>query len=222
MSLAIVTPVVNGGFRFSEMLSSVKMLADELIVVDGGSSDNSPLMAERAGAKVISTTKGRGLQCAAGATHATADWILFLHADTILTEEARLALISHVRMGSKGECAWYFELRFDDDSAISSLISRLANWRSRVFGLPYGDQGLLIHRDFYNELGGYSALPLMEDVDFIRRIGRSRLRAMSGHVVTSAARYRQRGWITRSLRNLLCLSLYFLGMPPRWIVRIYD
>ncbi len=222
MSLAIVTPVLNGGFRFNEMLTSVKMLADELIIVDGGSSDNSRLLAEQAGAKVISTTKGRGLQCATGATYVTADWILFLHADTTLTEAARRAVISHIRGGPKGDCAWYFKLSFDDDLAISSLISRLANWRSRFFGLPYGDQGLLIHRDFYNELGGYRALPLMEDVDFVRRIGRSRLRAMNGHVVTSATRYRQRGWITRSVRNFLCLSLYFLGIPPRWIVRIYD
>ena len=222
MSLAIVTPVLNGGIRFNEMLTSVKMLADEIIIVDGGSSDNSRLVAEQAGAKVISTPKGRGLQCATGATYVTADWILFLHADTTLTEEARRAVISHIRRGSKGDCAWYFTLSFDDDLAISSVISRLANWRSRFFGLPYGDQGLLIHRDFYNELGGYRALPLMEDVDFVRRIGRSRLRAMSGHVVTSATRYRQRGWITRSLRNFLCLSLYFLGIPPRWIVRIYD
>jgi len=222
MSLAIVTPVLNGGFRFNEMLTSVKMLADELIIVDGGSSDNSRLLAEQAGAKVISTTKGRGLQCATGATYVTADWILFLHADTTLTEAARRALIAHIRGGPKGDCAWYFKLSFDDDLAISSLISRLANWRSRFFGLPYGDQGLLIHRDFYNELGGYRALPLMEDVDFVRRIGRSRLRAMNGYVVTSATRYRQRGWITRSVRNFLCLSLYFLGIPPRWIVRIYD
>jgi len=101
MSLAIVTPVLNGGFRFNEMLTSVKMLADELIIVDGGSSDNSRLLAEQAGAKVISTTKGRGLQCATGATYVTADWILFLHADTTLTEAARRALIAHIRGDQK-------------------------------------------------------------------------------------------------------------------------
>ena len=94
-------------------------------------------------------------------------------------------------------------------------------WRCRVLALPYGDQGLLIARAFYESLGGYRPLPLMEDVDLIRRIGRSRLRMLDATATTSAARYRRDGWTLRPLRNLLCLSLHFAGVPPKALLRFY-
>ena len=85
----------------------------------------------------------------------------------------------------------------------------------------YGDQGLLIGRDFYLSLGGFRALPLMEDVDLVRRIGRRRLVILPISARTSAARWRSQGWTARSLRNVTCLSLYFLGVPPRLLYRLY-
>lgn len=94
-------------------------------------------------------------------------------------------------------------------------------WRCRVLALPYGDQGLLISRGFYEELGGYRAVPLMEDVDLVRRIGRRRLRALPARAVTSAEKYRRDGYLIRPLRNLLCLGLYSVGVPPRYIESIY-
>ncbi|MDA0221230.1 MAG: glycosyl transferase family 2, partial [Proteobacteria bacterium] len=94
-------------------------------------------------------------------------------------------------------------------------------WRARRFGLPYGDQGLLIARDFYETLGGFRPLPIMEDVDLVRRIGKARLTTLQGHVTTSAARYRRSGYTVRMLRNLACLTLYFAGLPPRLIARLY-
>ncbi|MCM0019399.1 MAG: glycosyl transferase family 2, partial [Tagaea sp.] len=97
----------------------------------------------------------------------------------------------------------------------------LANWRARNFGLPYGDQGLLIARAAYEKLGGYRPLPLMEDVDFVRRIGRANLRALDGLATTSAARYERDGWWLRPLRNLLCLALWRAGVAPGTIARLY-
>ncbi|MEE8246899.1 MAG: glycosyl transferase family 2, partial [Alphaproteobacteria bacterium] len=88
-------------------------------------------------------------------------------------------------------------------------------------GLPYGDQGLLIHRDLYSRVGGFRPLPLMEDVDIVRRIGARRLVVLEAAALTSAARYRRAGYLRRSLRNLACLGLYFLGVPPRLLVRLY-
>ena len=95
-------------------------------------------------------------------------------------------------------------------------------WRAETLALPYGDQGLLIKRDFYRSLGGFRELPLMEDVDLVRRIGRRRLVTLPIAARTSAARWRAEGWATRSLRNITCLSLYFLGVPPRLLLRLYD
>ena len=100
-------------------------------------------------------------------------------------------------------------------------IAWLANLRSRVPGLPYGDQGLLIARDFYNALGGFRPLPLMEDVDLVRRIGRRRLVMLDATAVTSAERYRRGGFWLRPLRNQFCLLLWLLGVPVSIILRIY-
>jgi hypothetical protein len=97
----------------------------------------------------------------------------------------------------------------------------MAAWRARRLGLPYGDQGLLIGRAFLESLGGYPPLPLMEDVALVRRIGRRRLDALAADAVTSAARYRREGYVARPLRNLFCLGLYFAGVPPAAIRRLY-
>ena len=122
---------------------------------------------------------------------------------------------------ANAERAGYFRLGLDDPAPQARRIERLANWRAARLGLPYGDQGLLIAREFYLRLGGYRAIPLMEDVEFVRRIGRRRLVELEGRAVTSAARYRRGGWWARPLRNLSVLGLYFLGLPPRWLQRLY-
>lgn len=98
---------------------------------------------------------------------------------------------------------------------------RIVAWRCRTFGLPYGDQGLLIARALYDALGGYAGLPLMEDVEFARRLGRRRLAPLGAPLHASARRYRTGGYIRRPLRNLVCLSLYFVGVPARHIARLY-
>ena len=94
-------------------------------------------------------------------------------------------------------------------------------WRCRVLALPYGDQGLLIARSLYDEVGGFAAIPLMEDVDLVRRLGRRRLAPIAVSLYSSARRYRDEGYIRRPLRNLFCLSLYFAGVPPRCLLRLY-
>ena len=117
--------------------------------------------------------------------------------------------------------AGYFDLALDDTAPAARRVERLAAWRSRVPGLPYGDQGLLISRALYNSVGGYAAVPLMEDVDLVRRIGHRRLAPIGVRITTSARRYREGGYIRRPLRNLVCLSLYFAGVAPHRIARLY-
>ena len=117
--------------------------------------------------------------------------------------------------------AGYFLYALDDPAPAAKRLERLVNWRCRTFGLPYGDQALLISRTFYDHLGGFKEIPLMEDVELVRRIGRSRLIPLSTIAVTSAARYRREGYLVRPVLNLFCLGLYFLGLPPAVIERIY-
>ena len=117
--------------------------------------------------------------------------------------------------------AGYFDLALDDPAPAARRLERIVAWRSRVLALPYGDQGLLIARSLYDAVGGFAPLPLMEDVNLVRRLGRRRLGRIGARCLASARRYRQDGYLRRPLRNLLCLSLYLAGVPPARIVRLY-
>jgi len=117
--------------------------------------------------------------------------------------------------------AGYFAFALDDASPAARRLERIVAWRCRALGLPYGDQGLLIARGLYQAVGGFAALPLMEDVEFARRLGRRRLVPLDALAYASARRYRVGGYIRRPLRNLLCLALYFIGVPARHIARLY-
>jgi rSAM/selenodomain-associated transferase 2 len=192
---------------------------DEVVVVDGGSRDATPAIARDAGARVLHTSPGRGTQIAAGIQAAREQWLLLLHADTHLMPGWRDAVAAHVR--DHPDKAGYFRFALDSTDPTARRLERQVAWRCRTLGLPYGDQGLLIHRDILRDAGGMRPLPLMEDVDLVRRLGRQRLVELSGDAMTSAARWERDGWYRRSCRNLVCLSLWYLGVPPARIARIY-
>ena len=149
------------------------------------------------------------------------NWLLFLHADAILEPDWMRAVADFMGAAENVYHGAYFRFALDDEGAAARRLERLVAWRCRLLALPYGDQGLLLSRDFYEELGGFPPLPLMEDVALVRRIGRRRLSALDVRAVTSAARYRRGGYLRRSLRNLGCLALYFMNCPPHLIARLY-
>jgi hypothetical protein len=120
------------------------------------------------------------------------------------------------------DSAGYFRFALDSQDARARRLENLVAWRCRLLALPYGDQALLISRALLRTVGGVRSLPLMEDVDLVRRLGRRRLRELPAAATTSAAKWQRDGWQRRSLRNLLCLTLYFAGVPPRLIARLYS
>ncbi|MDH3594917.1 MAG: TIGR04283 family arsenosugar biosynthesis glycosyltransferase [Rhodospirillales bacterium] len=225
--LSIVIPALDGAATLPATLAALEEgrragLIAEVILVDGVSSDSTVGIAAGAGARIVDAgAPGRGRQLFVGGAAARGEWLLFLHADTSLAPGWAQAVARVLSDPAMAERAGHFRLRLDDPARQARLIERLANWRARRLGLPYGDQGLLIARDFYERLGGFRPLPLMEDVELVRRIGRRRLVALDGAAVTSAARYRRDGWWARPLRNLTLLTLYFLGLPPGWLRRLY-
>lgn len=217
--LSAVIPVLNAGPGLRYAIASIYGAVDEVVVVDGGSADSSPDLARSEGARVVSSGAGRGAQLARGASETTGDWLLFIHADTRLSANWRR--VAERFIGGDGTAAGYFSLAFDDRSRAAARTARIANWRARRLGLPYGDQGLLIARSLYDAVGGFRPLPLMEDVDLARRLGRRRLTPLPATATTSAARYRAEGWTRRSARNLGCLALYYFGVTPGRIARLY-
>jgi len=193
----------------------------EIIVADGGSRDATVAVAAEAGARVVRAPRGRGTQLAAGAAVARGEWLLFLHADCRLEPGWQDGVRAFLAVEDAAARAGYFIFALDEPLPAARRLERAVAWRCRVLALPYGDQGLLISRSLYDGLGGFAPVPLMEDVGIVRRLGRRRLVPIAARAVSSARRYREGGFVRRPLRNLFCLSLYFAGVPPHRIARLY-
>ncbi len=226
--LSVIIPVLNAAGRISDEIGRWLETDDaqeggvEVIVVDGGSDDGTPDLARLAGARVLAAPKGRGSQMAAGAAAATGDWMLFVHADTRLGPGWQTVAKRFMADEANRFRAAYFRFALDDASEAARRLERIVAWRCRVLGLPYGDQGLLIGAGYYEKLGGFEPIPLMEDVALVRKIPNHRLQALHADAVTSAVRYQHGGYVLRPARNLLCLALYFIGVPPAGLVELYE
>jgi rSAM/selenodomain-associated transferase 2 len=221
--LTIIIPTLNAAAELGGTLARINSqeFLHEIIVVDGGSVDGTRKIATEANAIVVDAPRGRGQQLAAGARMAHGEWLLFLHADTRLAGDWSQAFAAFIADPRSARRAGYFRFALDDEATAARRIEAAVYWRNRVLGLPYGDQGLLISRAFYGDLGGYRRIPLMEDVNLVRRIGRRRLVMLAAEAVTSAEKYRREGYRRRVLRNALCLALYALGVPPRFLASLY-
>ena len=220
IELSVIIPALNAARTLPATVRALGVGLD-LIVVDGGSSDGTVERAREVEARIVAASRGRGLQLNAGAAVAKGPWLLFLHADTVLGDGWRSEVTAFMSDPRNRNAAAAFRFALDDPSPWARRLEALVRWRVRWLCLPYGDQGLLIHNDFYAALGGFTADPLMEDVNIVRRIGCARLRALKTPAVTSAEKWRSEGWLTRSLRNLFCLLLYFAGVPPCILARLY-
>jgi rSAM/selenodomain-associated transferase 2 len=228
--LSIVIPTLNAEAGLPACLTAlvpamVDGLLKEVVVVDGGSSDRTLEIADQAGCDVLSVAPpNRGAQLAAGAARARQPWLLFLHADTVLEEtwhrEVR-TFIERVDAGQRPPAAAAFRFALDDLGFKPRLIEAGVALRCTLFRLPYGDQALLVPAQLYRARGGYQPLPLMEDVDFIRRFPRGERIILRTAAVTNAIRYKRDGYLQRSLRNLACLALFAARVPIARIQRLY-
>jgi rSAM/selenodomain-associated transferase 2 len=212
-------PALNAAALLPATLAALGAAPAEVVVVDGASTDATVAVARAFGARVVSAPRGRGGQIAAGVAAARGDWLLLLHADTVLAPDWAGAAAAFMARGP--DRAAYFRFALDSSDPRARRLEKRVAWRCRRLGLPYGDQGLLIARALLDAAGGVGALPLMEDVDLVRRLGRRRLVGLDVAAVSSAARWQREGWRRRSARNLACLALYFAGVPPRLIARLY-
>ncbi len=221
--LSLVIPTLNEAEALRGTLAGLvgAPLIHEVVVADGGSSDDTVAVARAAGALVVNAARGRGIQLTAGAAAASGRWLLFLHADCRPEKGWADAVAAFAARSQAAGRAGYFDFALDDPTAAARRLEWLVARRCRLLALPYGDQGLLIARSLYDRVGGFAPLPLMEDVDLVRRLGRRRLAPIGLRAVASARRYRQDGYRQRVLRNLACLALYFAGVPAGHIRRLY-
>jgi rSAM/selenodomain-associated transferase 2 len=223
--LSVVIPTLDAARHLAATLAALGvgdgLPPIEVVVADGGSSDGTRAVAEAAGARVVDAPRGRGAQLAAGIAAARAPWLLLLHADTRLAPAWGGIAAAFMADPANAARAGYFRFALASEAPQARRLERAVAWRSRALGLPYGDQGLLIRARFLADLGGVKTVPLMEDVDLVRRIGRRRLVALPADAVTSAEKWEREGWTARSARNLLCLALWCAGVSPRVIRRLY-
>ena len=222
--LSIVIPTLNAEAELPLCLESLMPgleagLIREVIVADGGSDDATAKIAGAMGANLVTGARGRGAQLAAGAAAARGDWLMFLHADTALSRDWAERTSDHVM--TKPDYAAFFELRFRSDARAARTLEKRAGRRARMLGLPYGDQGLLISRKLYDEVGGYPDVPLMEDVMIVRAIGKRQLVQLNAEARTSAAKYERDGWRKRSWHNALLLTRFLLGASPEDLAKRY-
>ncbi|SMX25350.1 TIGR04283 family arsenosugar biosynthesis glycosyltransferase [Boseongicola aestuarii] len=222
--ISVVIPTLNvaallPGTAEALMAGVTEGVIGELVVSDGGSDDGTLDVARALGAEIVEGPAGRGGQIARGVAAARGRWVLILHADTHLSAHWVEAALRHMR--EHGETAGYFRLVFRAAGVAPKLVALGANLRSRVFGLPYGDQGLLVARSVLDSVGGVPDVALMEDVALARAL-KGRLRMMEAEAQTSAARYLAEGWARRVMRNLWTLVRYLLGARPEALVRGYE
>jgi rSAM/selenodomain-associated transferase 2 len=221
LPISALIPTLNAAASLPATLAALRGAVAEIIIADGGSTDGTPDIARACGAQVITAPRGRGPQLRAAAEAASQPWLLALHADTCPGPGWQDAVAGFIAHPEAAKQAGYFRFTLDDAAPEARRLEAMVAWRCHWLGLPYGDQGLLIGRDFYRALGGYEPIPLMEDVALIRRIGRKSLVALPADFITSAEKWQRDGWYARSARNLFCLSLWFAGVSPERIVRLY-
>jgi len=223
--LSVVIPTLEEAGRLPLLLADLRRWPGslEIIVVDGGSQDQTALTARLAGATVLHAhPPGRGQQLCLGVEHSKGDWLLVLHADSripaIWTERVKGVMT----MDGSTRQAWSFDFRVDERRPMLRLLEWAVRVRSGWMQRPYGDQGLLIHRQLYEAVGGYRPLSLMEDLDLIERLGaRTLIRSLDCPLVTSARRWDQKNVLAQAWRNAMLRRFWRRGATPEQLMKIY-
>ena len=223
MSLSVIIPVLNEEAEIADVLTALAPLRArgvEAIVVDGGSSDRTVTLAAPLADRVLAAPRGRAVQMNAGAAAAAGDILLFLHADTRLPPEADRLVLDGLARGAR---QWgRFDVRISGRHPLLRIVAALMNLRSRVTGIATGDQAIFVRRDLFERIGGFPAIPLMEDVALSARLKRAGgPLCLTRRVVTSGRRWEQHGVMRTIVLMWRIRCAYWLGAAPAQLARLY-
>ncbi len=223
--ISIVIPVLNESQGINSLIEHIYDQTFhegyEVIVVDGDPDGTTINVIQNKAVKTMVSAKGRARQMNAGAAIAGGEILLFLHADTLLPDDGLQKISS--AMEDERHIAGAFDLGMDTSSLALRFIIYIANHRSRLSRIPYGDQGIFIRRDYFNRIGCYKDMPLMEDVELMRRIKRrgDKIHIIPDRVSTSPRKWGEEGVARCSARNIIIATLYYMGVPPEKLVKYY-
>ena len=226
--ICAIIPTLNSGDALSPLLAALKPSCTHIIISDGGSSNLTLQTAAKSGAVICSGSKGRGTQLARGADWAIkivpeADWFLFLHSDVTLSPDWFLAVSDHIQ--KRPHKVGYFRFGADTPKLWGWVMEFLVGMRSFWWRLPYGDQGLLISRALYQDIGGYPDIALFEDIGILDKlygkVGRYGFRVLDSKLMTDVSAYERDGWRQRSGRNFRLLKAYRRGVPIETLQKEY-
>jgi len=219
--VSIVIPTLNEEFSIEKTLDALQNCDEniEVIVVDGGSDDATLVIAENYNLKILRVRRGRGRQLQAGANHATGEILWFLHADTVpapdCVRQMRRCLQNENVVGGN------FTIRFDGERLAAKFLTWLYP-NLRKIGLIYGDSAIFVRRDVYKRIGGFASFPIFEDLDFIERLKRmGEVITLSAVVTTSSRRFENKSFVLTFLRWTILQTLYWLGVSPGTLRKIY-
>jgi len=222
MSLSVIIPMLNEERSIGATLDAIRIGAPgaEIIVVDGGSTDDSVELARARDAQVLSAERGRARQMNAGAKAAQGSVLVFIHADTkvptTFASDISVALANPEVVGGR------FDVQLDESSMAFRLLGKLISLRSRIMRSATGDQAIFVRRDIFSAVGGFREIDLCEDVDFARRLKRiGRVACLRSRVVTSTRRWRRNGLIRTVFKMWLIKSLFLAGVSPARLRRYY-
>lgn len=229
--LSVVIPTLNAEAELvrtfvSLVPAAAEGVVREVVVVDGGSVDGTEQVVDAAGARLLRVPEGSGQRMAAGAAAVERGaWLMFLNAGTVLepgwAAEVQAFIERVARAGRADDCAAVFRYALDDFGWRARTSELGATLRCRLLALPYGNQGLILSRGFYDRLGGHRSVPVLEDVDLVRRIGRSRLVFLRSSAVSSTAPDKRLSPVQTARRNLARIGVGTLRLPPRVLTRLH-
>jgi rSAM/selenodomain-associated transferase 2 len=221
LKVSIIVPTLNEELVLKQALTQIQLLSPhELIVSDGGSTDNNNPIAQNFSHHVVTGSTGRAIQMNAGVDQATGDLLLFLHADNRLEPESYQKMLEC--MENPKWIGGAFTLSIESDKWSINLITLLANIRSKYFGLAYGDQGFFVRTEVFKNMNGFSPIPICEDLDFYRRLKKKGpVNLLKEKVHTSPRRWIKEGIAFTTARNILIALLFGLGFPPRTLTKWY-